>query len=97
MWPSPRGSPSPWPARASAREATGDTRSRFEQLALDPLGPLHREPDRLLIEELPQAMELHPLLDAIGGGAHRASEIATGGFMYFRGCEWAVELRTHEG
>ena len=43
---------------------------------LDPLGPLHREPDFLLLEEIPPAREVRPLLDAIGAGAHRASEIA---------------------
>jgi hypothetical protein len=42
----------------------------------DPLGPLHREPDHLLAEERPSAMLLRPLLDAIGAGAHRVSEIA---------------------
>ena len=31
---------------------------------------------RLLIEELPPALEARPLLDAIGAGAHRISEIA---------------------
>jgi AAA+ ATPase superfamily predicted ATPase len=51
------------------------TRS-LEELVLDPLGPLHREPDRLLLEELPPAVELRPVLDAIGSGAHRLSEIA---------------------
>jgi hypothetical protein len=45
-------------------------------LVLDPLGPLHREPDRLLLEEVPSAVEVRPLLDAIGSGAHRVSEIA---------------------
>lgn len=45
-------------------------------LVLDPLGPLHGEPDRLLLEELPSAVELRPILDAIGGGVHRVSEIA---------------------
>lgn len=49
---------------------------QIERLVLDPLGPLHREPDRLLLEELPPAMETRPVLDAIGGGAHRLSEIA---------------------
>ncbi len=39
-------------------------------------GSLHREPDRLLLEEIPSALEARPILDAIGGGAHRASEIA---------------------
>ena len=44
---------------------------------LDPLGPLHREPDRLLIEEVPSALEARPVLDAIGAGAHRVSEVAS--------------------
>jgi len=47
-----------------------------DELVLDPLGPLHREPDRLLLEEMPPAVSLRPLLDVIGGGAHRLSEIA---------------------
>lgn len=47
-----------------------------DALALDPSGPLHHEPDRLLLEEQPQASALRPLLDAIGGGCHRVSEIA---------------------
>jgi uncharacterized protein len=59
-----------------AADLEGDVRSRLERLALDPLGPLHREPDRLLIEELPPALEARPVLDAIGAGAHRVSEIA---------------------
>jgi AAA+ ATPase superfamily predicted ATPase len=59
-----------------AAELLGDVRSRVDRLALDPLGPLHREPDRLLIEEVPPALETRPVLDAIGAGAHRVSEIA---------------------
>jgi AAA+ ATPase superfamily predicted ATPase len=51
-------------------------RSRVERLVLDPLGPLHREPDRILLEEIPPATEVRPVLDAIGAGAHRVSEIA---------------------
>ncbi|MCU0722832.1 MAG: ATP-binding protein [Planctomycetes bacterium] len=47
-----------------------------DRLVLDPLGPLHQEPDRLLAEERPSAVPLRPLLDAIGAGAHRVSEIA---------------------
>ena len=54
----------------------GSLASRIDRLVLDPLGTLHREPDRLLLEEIPSATELRPLLDAIGGGAHRLSEIA---------------------
>ena len=59
-----------------AREAGGDVPSQVDRLVLDPLGPLHREPDRLLLEEVPSALETRPLLDAIGAGAHRVSEIA---------------------
>jgi hypothetical protein len=53
-----------------------DLESAVDALALDPMGPLHREPDRLLLEEQPPALALRPVLDAIGGGAHRVSEIA---------------------
>ncbi|HMJ54919.1 MAG TPA: ATP-binding protein [Polyangiaceae bacterium] len=49
---------------------------QIDRLVLDPLGPLHGEPDRLLLEELPPAVEVRPILDAIGLGAHRLSEIA---------------------
>jgi AAA+ ATPase superfamily predicted ATPase len=59
-----------------AADESGPPVRRIERLVLDPLGPLHREPDRLLLEEVPTAVELRPLLDAIGGGAHRVSEIA---------------------
>jgi AAA+ ATPase superfamily predicted ATPase len=59
-----------------AREIGGDVPTQVEHLVLDPLGPLHREPDRLLLEEIPSALETRPLLDAIGAGAHRVSEIA---------------------
>jgi len=54
----------------------GSARDRLEALALDPLGPLFSEPERLLLEESPPALEVRPLLDAIGAGAHRLSEIA---------------------
>jgi len=53
-----------------------DVRGAIDDLVLDPRGPLHREPDRLLLEEVPSALEVRPVLDAIGGGAHRVSEIA---------------------
>ncbi|HUP22375.1 MAG TPA: ATP-binding protein [Thermoanaerobaculia bacterium] len=58
-----------------AREASGSVEERIDELVLDPLGPLHREPDRLLLEEIPSALEVRPVLDAIGGGANRVSEI----------------------
>ena len=47
-----------------------------DDLVLDPAGPLHDEADRLLALEIPPAAALRPLLDAIGAGAHRVSEIA---------------------
>jgi len=59
-----------------AATATGTTVDRVERLVLDPLGPLHREPERLLHEEAPSALEVRPLLDVIGAGVHRVSEIA---------------------
>ncbi len=49
---------------------------QIDNLVLDPMGPLHREPDRLLLDELPPAMALRPILDMIGAGVHRLSEIA---------------------
>ncbi len=66
------GVPRYWELAAGRR---GSVPSQVDHLVLDPRGPLHREPDRLLLEELPPAVELRPLLDAIGGGVHRVSEI----------------------
>jgi AAA+ ATPase superfamily predicted ATPase len=40
------------------------------------MGPLNEEPNRLLHEESPSAIHLRPILDAIGLGATRLSEIA---------------------
>ena len=53
-----------------------DLDAAVDSLVLDPSGPLHGEPDRLLLEEVPPATALRPLLDTIGAGAHRISEIA---------------------
>jgi uncharacterized protein len=53
-----------------------DTDAAVDSLVLDPAAPLHLEPDRLLVEEMPPATALRPLLDAVGSGAHRVSEIA---------------------
>ena len=52
----------------------GNFWEKIDRIVLDPLGPLNEEPARLLLEE--SAMHLRPLLDAIGLGAHRLSEIA---------------------
>ena len=53
-----------------------DLEAAVDALVLDPAGPLHGEPDRLLLEETPPATALRPLLDTIGAGVHRVSEIA---------------------
>ncbi|MBA7673598.1 hypothetical protein ES703_81801 [subsurface metagenome] len=47
-----------------------------DRCILDPLSPLFREPERLLLEETPPAISLRPLLDLIGAGVHRVSELA---------------------
>ena len=46
----------------------------IDHLVLDPLGALYDEPGRLLLEE--SSSHLRPILDAIGFGAHRLSDIA---------------------
>lgn len=48
----------------------------IDEIVLDPKGPLNDEPNRLLLEESSSAMSLRPILDAIGLGAHRLSEVA---------------------
>ena len=53
-----------------------DLEGGLEANMLDPAGPLHMEPDRLLLEEVPVAQSLRPVLDAIGLGAHRLTEVA---------------------
>lgn len=60
-----------------ARSEAGRVVERVDRLVLDPLGPLHREPDQILLEEIPSALEVRPVLDAIGSGVHRVSEIAS--------------------
>jgi hypothetical protein len=72
-WAAFGGVPRYWELAAQRR---GSARDRVIALALDPHGSLFAEPDRLLLEESPPAIELRPLLDAIGAGAHRLSEIA---------------------
>lgn len=49
----------------------------IDHLVLDPMSPLNDEPNRLLLEEHPSAINLRPILDAIGLGTNRLSEIAT--------------------
>lgn len=52
-----------------------DLAAAVDDLMLSPLGPLHMEPDRVLSAEIPSAVPLGPVLDAIGAGAHRGVEI----------------------
>ena len=59
-----------------AKAQRGTVLDAIDALVLDPRGILHEEPMRILREESPAAFELRPLLDAIGAGAHRVSEIA---------------------
>ncbi len=72
-WTAWGGVPRYWELAATER---GSTPTRVDRLVLDPNGPLHGEPDRLLLEDAVPAAEVRPLLDAIGAGAHRVSEIA---------------------
>ena len=58
-------------------EPFGDNlEAAVDALVLDPAGPLHGEANRLLQEETPPATALRPVLDTIGNGVHRVSEIA---------------------
>jgi AAA+ ATPase superfamily predicted ATPase len=59
-----------------AEARRGSAFDRVVDLVLDPLGPLFSEPERLLLEESPPALDVRPLLDAIGAGQHRLSEVA---------------------
>lgn len=72
-WTAWGGIPRYWELASGER---GTTPARIDRLVLDPLGPLHREPDHILLEEVPSALEVRPVLDAIGAGVHRVSEIA---------------------
>jgi AAA+ ATPase superfamily predicted ATPase len=58
------------------RSRKGHLFEKINELVLDPMGPLNEEPQRLLMEEMPSAIILRPILDAIGLGARRLSEIA---------------------
>ncbi len=72
-WTAWGGVPRYWELAATRR---GTVRNRLVALVLDPYGALFSEPERLLLEESPAALEVRPLLDAIGAGAHRLSKIA---------------------
>lgn len=59
-----------------ASKVNSDLFETIDRLVLDPMGPLNEEPQRLLYEESPPAIHLRPVLDAIGLGANRLSEVA---------------------
>jgi AAA+ ATPase superfamily predicted ATPase len=59
------------------KNCVGSFFETIDRIVLNPMGPLNDEPNRLLLEELPPAISLRPILDAIGLGAHRLSEIAS--------------------
>lgn len=48
----------------------------LEALVLDPLGALHREPDRLLLDDLTELSRAASLLALVARGCHRVSELA---------------------
>lgn len=59
-----------------AERSGGNLFENIDRLVLDPMSPLSEEPQRILHEESPPAGHLRSILDAIGMGAHRLSEIA---------------------
>jgi uncharacterized protein len=59
-----------------ARACRGRRRA-VQSLVLDPLGPLHREPDRLLRDELQEVVRAASILALAGQGCRRTSEIAS--------------------
>ncbi len=69
------GIPRYWELAFLASESP-DEEARIDHLVLDPMGTLHEEGIRLLQEEGVSMTEARPLLEAIGAGAHRLSEIA---------------------
>ena len=49
-----------------------------QNLVLDPMGVLHHEPTRLLLDDMRETTQTASILSLIGSGCHRISEI--GGF-----------------
>ncbi len=52
-----------------------DLDSAVRELVLDPLGVLHEEPKRLLLDDLRDTAQAASILNLIGQGCHRVSEI----------------------
>lgn len=53
-----------------------DTKTAIRELVLNPMGVLHREPGRLLLDELRDTRQASSILSLIGQGCSRISEIA---------------------
>jgi AAA+ ATPase superfamily predicted ATPase len=66
------GVPRYWELAADFEDRAG----ALSALVLDPLGVLHREPDRLLLDDLQDVARSASILALIGQGCHRVTEIA---------------------
>ncbi len=66
------GIPRYWELAAEQRDLSAAVAS----LVLDPLGVLHDEPGRLLLDDLRDTTQAASILNLIGSGCHRLSEIA---------------------
>lgn len=53
-----------------------DARRAIAELVLSPLGVLHEEPGRLLLDDMRETAQASSILSLIGQGCHRMSEIA---------------------
>ncbi len=53
-----------------------DALAALERHVFDPLGVLHREPERLLADDLRDQVQAASVLSLVGQGCHRSSEIA---------------------
>lgn len=65
------GVPRYWELAAERRELW----AAIQDLVLDPLGVLHREPERLLLDDVQDGARASSILALIGAGCHRVSEI----------------------
>ena len=66
------GVPRYWELAREERDAVAGLRRHV----LDPLGVLHREPERLLADDLRDQVQAGSVLSLVGQGCHRSSEIA---------------------
>jgi AAA+ ATPase superfamily predicted ATPase len=57
-------------------ERSGDLEEALRDLVLDPLGPLHGEPTRILLDDVSDVSRPASILALVGQGCHRVSEIA---------------------